>query len=117
MTTALEGGEWSAVRPGRTLPPGKDPVPFVQQAGWVPGPVWTGAENLAPTGIRSPDRPGVEEGQMKKLRCRRKKGVYVYKGLVHTSLSLLRLTWLLPKLKIPMVHFASPPLDKSRVCP
>jgi hypothetical protein len=21
------------------------------------GPVWTGAENLAPTGIRSPDRP------------------------------------------------------------
>ena len=26
--------------------------------GWVgPGPVWIGAENLAPTGIRSPDRP------------------------------------------------------------
>ena len=25
--------------------------------GWAPGPVWTGAENLAPTGIRSPDRP------------------------------------------------------------
>jgi len=26
-------------------------------AGWAPGPVWTGAENLAPSGIRSPDRP------------------------------------------------------------
>ena len=38
--------------------PGKDPVPIVQEAGWAPGPVWTGAENLAPTGIRSPDRPG-----------------------------------------------------------
>ena len=26
--------------------------------GWVdPGPVWTGAENLAPTRFRSPDRP------------------------------------------------------------
>jgi len=27
--------------------------------GWVgtPGPVWTGGENLAPTVIRSPDRP------------------------------------------------------------
>jgi len=26
--------------------------------GWVgPRPVWTGLENLAPTGIRSPDRP------------------------------------------------------------
>jgi hypothetical protein len=37
--------------------PGKDPVPIVEEAGWVLGPVWTGAENLAPTGIRSPDRP------------------------------------------------------------
>ena len=39
------------------LSPGKDPVPIVQEAGWAPGPVWTGAENLARTGIRSPDRP------------------------------------------------------------
>jgi len=37
--------------------PGKDPVPIVQEAGWTPGPVWTGAENLAYTGIRSTDRP------------------------------------------------------------
>ena len=37
--------------------PGKDPVPIVQEAEWTPGPVWTGAENLAPTGIQSPDRP------------------------------------------------------------
>jgi len=37
--------------------PGKDSVPIVQEAGWAPGPVWTGAENLAPTGIRSPDHP------------------------------------------------------------
>jgi hypothetical protein len=29
---------------------------MVQEAGWAPGLVWTGAENLAPTGIRSPDR-------------------------------------------------------------
>jgi hypothetical protein len=36
--------------------PGKDPVPIVQEAGWVPGPVWTGTENLTTTGIRSPDR-------------------------------------------------------------
>jgi hypothetical protein len=57
MTTALEGGEWSAARPGHTLPLGKDPVPILQEVGWAPGPVWTGAENLAPTGIRSPDRP------------------------------------------------------------
>jgi len=56
MNTALDGGEGSALRPGRSLHPEKDPVPIVQEAGWAPGPVWTGAENLAPTGIRSPDR-------------------------------------------------------------
>jgi hypothetical protein len=28
--------------------PGKDPVPIVQEAGWAPGPVWIGAENLTP---------------------------------------------------------------------
>ena len=37
--------------------PEEDPVPIVQEAGWAPGPVWTGAENLAPTSIWSPDRP------------------------------------------------------------
>jgi hypothetical protein len=37
--------------------PGKDLVPIVQEAGWAPGPVWTGVKNLAPTGIRSPNRP------------------------------------------------------------
>jgi len=41
--------------------PGKHPVPIVWEAGWVPGPVWTGTENLAPTGIRSPDRPARSE--------------------------------------------------------
>jgi len=33
--------------------PGKDPVPIVQEAGWVPGPVWTGGKTFVPTGIRS----------------------------------------------------------------
>ena len=37
--------------------PGKDPVPIVQEEGWVLGTVWTGAKNLAPTGIRSPESP------------------------------------------------------------
>ena len=34
--------------PQTGLPPGKDPVPTVQEAGWASQPVWTGAENLAP---------------------------------------------------------------------
>ena len=37
--------------------PGKDPAPIVQEAGWASGLVWTGVENLAPTGVWSPDRP------------------------------------------------------------
>jgi len=37
--------------------PGKDPVSILQKAGWAPGSVWTGAENLTPTGIRWLDRP------------------------------------------------------------
>ena len=45
MTAKLEGGEWSAARPGRTLPPGKKPVPILQEAGWTPGPVWTGGKS------------------------------------------------------------------------
>jgi hypothetical protein len=39
----------------------RDPVPIVQEAGWAPGPVWTAAENLAATGMRSPDRPARSE--------------------------------------------------------
>jgi hypothetical protein len=49
-------GEWSAPHPGR-FNPGKHPVPNIHEAGWAPGPVWTCAKNLAPTGIRSRDRP------------------------------------------------------------
>jgi hypothetical protein len=42
LISALEGGEWSASRPGRALPPGKEPpVPTVQEVGWAPEPVWT----------------------------------------------------------------------------
>ena len=36
------------VTPRPHFTPGKDPVPIVQEAGWAPGPVWKGAENLVP---------------------------------------------------------------------
>ena len=52
MTAALEGGEWSAARLGRTLPPGKTQYPFYRR---LDGPQSRcgRAENLVPTGIRS----------------------------------------------------------------
>ena len=34
-----------------------DTATIVQEAGWAPRQVWTDAENLAPNGIRSPNRP------------------------------------------------------------
>jgi len=36
--------------------PGKDPVPIVQEAGWAPGPVWTGRKSR-PHQDSIPDRP------------------------------------------------------------
>ena len=50
MTAALEGGEWSAARPGRTLPPGRTLYPLYR---WLGGPQGRsgGAENLASPGF------------------------------------------------------------------
>jgi len=36
--------------------PGKEPVPIVQEAGWAPGPVWTGGKSC-PHRDSIPDRP------------------------------------------------------------
>ena len=52
MTAALEGCEWSAARPGRTLPPGNTWYPFYKRLGGPQGRCGR-AENLVPTGIRS----------------------------------------------------------------
>ena len=52
MTEALEGGEWSAALPGRTLTPGKTRYPFYRRLGGPQGRSER-AENLVPTGIRS----------------------------------------------------------------
>jgi hypothetical protein len=42
LTSAVDGGELSASRPGRALAPGiGPPVSIVQEAGWAPEPVWT----------------------------------------------------------------------------
>ena len=48
---------------------GKDPVPIVQETRLAPELVWTGAENLAPTWIRSPDPPARKES-LYRLSCR-----------------------------------------------
>ena len=56
MTTALERGEGSASRPGRSLPPGKIRYPCT--GGWLGPRVGLDGcvKSRPPTGIRSPDR-------------------------------------------------------------
>ena len=53
MTTALEGGEWSAAGPGRTLPPGKTRYPLYRRLGGPQGRSGR-AENLAPPRFEFP---------------------------------------------------------------
>jgi hypothetical protein len=45
MTSVLEGGEWSAARLDRTLPPGKTRYPFYRRLGGPQGQVWTGGKS------------------------------------------------------------------------
>ena len=57
MTTALEGGEGSASRPGRSLPPGKTRHPLYRRLGGTQGRSGQVSKISPPTGIRSPERP------------------------------------------------------------
>jgi len=47
------------------VPLGNKPVPILQEDGWAQGLVRTGADNLATTGIRSPERSARSESSNK----------------------------------------------------
>jgi hypothetical protein len=51
--------EWVVSTTPRPLYPRERPI--LQEVGWAPGPVWTCAKNLAPTGIQSQDRPACSQ--------------------------------------------------------
>jgi hypothetical protein len=63
-TSALDGGELSASRPGRALAPGKGPpLPIVLETEWAPELVWT--QRLEEKSFRlcrglNTDRPDVQ---------------------------------------------------------
>ena len=56
MTAALEGGEWSAARPGRSLPPGKARYQLYRKAELAPSQFWKGGKSR-PHRDSIPDRP------------------------------------------------------------
>ena len=98
MTAALEGDEWSAARPDRTLPLGKTRYPFYRRLGGPQGRSGQ-AENLVPTGIRSLDRPArssvaiptelpgppMEEEDIAFILCKRPPQHSTYHDRIHTN--------------------------------
>ena len=58
LTSSLNG-VGSQRHASAALSPGKDPVPIVQEAGWAPGPVWTGGDKAGPywDSIAGPSSP------------------------------------------------------------
>jgi len=52
----LDGGGWLMPRTS-CFPLGNHPVPIVLEAGWAPGLVWMGVENVTPTRICFSDHP------------------------------------------------------------
>jgi hypothetical protein len=59
---------------GPHYPRKRETVPIWQEAGWFPGLVWTGAENLAYTEIRFPKRPARRQSlKMKYMPIRKGK--------------------------------------------
>ena len=61
MATALRWGVGGQHHAPAALTQGKTRYPLYRRLGRPPGPVWMDAENLAPTGIRSPDSPASSE--------------------------------------------------------
>jgi hypothetical protein len=45
------------------------PLPIAHVAGWAPGQVWTDAEIIAPTGIRSSDRTARSDALYRLRQC------------------------------------------------
>jgi hypothetical protein len=83
LTSALDGGEWSASRPGRTLPPGKGP-PVPIGTHWIGG--WVGRRAGPDAGARrkilcpclgsNPDRPA----RIQTLYCLSYRGSWAERG-------------------------------------
>jgi hypothetical protein len=97
MTAALEVGEWSAARPGRTLPPEKNWYPFYRRLG-VPQGRSGRAENLVPTGIRSRTVQPVAQSL---YRLRYPAAILLIMIKIKVKLSLYRPQQVLRRMRLP----------------
>jgi hypothetical protein len=60
-TPVPEQGGWSVPHAWPLYSWKRDLVPIVQEAGWASELVWMGLDNLAPSGVRTPDCPAQSE--------------------------------------------------------
>ena len=60
MTAAQEGGRVVNSTPRPHFTPGKHPAPILHEAGWAPGPVWTGGK-YSPHRDSIPERPACSQ--------------------------------------------------------
>ena len=65
--------------------PGKEPVPIIQEAGWAPGPVWTGGKSR-PHRDSIPDRPARSQSLYRLSYRAHKHCKYKYFLLINTGL-------------------------------
>ena len=82
MTAALEGGEGSASRPGRSLSPGKARYPLYRRLGGPQGRFGQVRKFSPPTEIRFPDRQA------------RSQSLYRLSYPAHTTISRTEILWL-----------------------
>jgi len=88
MTAALEGGEWSAARHGRTLPPGKTRYQFYRRLGGPQGRSGR-VENLVPTRIRFRTVQPVAQSL---YRLSYRAHIYIYMHVCLTSINCYLIT-------------------------
>ena len=102
LTSVLDRGGWLAPRPGPLYSQERYPVTIVQQAGWAPGTVWTGAKDFAATGIRSPDRPARSESLYRLSYPGQPKPTHRFKLPIR---NLDCLQWRIPCITENLMHF------------
>jgi len=83
---------WVVNATPRPLYPREDPVPIIQEAGWASVPVWTGAENVTPTGIRSSDHPVRESDPEGASFCTRQSRLWGPSSLVYSGCQVFFVT-------------------------
>jgi hypothetical protein len=89
LTTALEGSEGSASRPGRSLLPGKTRYPLYRRRGGPQGLSGQLQKISPPTGIRSPNRPDCSQS-LYRLRYRAHSFVFAFHCNYHKAIPSIR---------------------------